>query len=132
MFNNTGGVVNALRVNIVPGIDPHVANPGPDMWFNPTAFDQPADFSLGNASRTHPTLRGPIFQNHDLSLTKRFPLRSDSSMEFSAVGLNWLNHANWSDPDVTIGPVSAPNVNAGKIIESRGGRVVQLGLRFIF
>ncbi len=132
MFNNTGGVVTALNVNVVPGVDPHVANPGPDMWFNPAAFDQPADFTVGNASRTHPSLRGPIFQNHDLSLTKRFPLRADRSMEFSAVGLNWLNHANWSDPDTTIGPASSPNVNAGKIIGSRGGRVVQLGLRLTF
>jgi hypothetical protein len=31
-----------------------------------------------------------------------------------------------------IGPATAPNVNAGKIIGSRGGRVIQLGLRFSF
>jgi hypothetical protein len=29
------------------------------MWFNPAAFVQPADFAMGNASRTHPYLRGP-------------------------------------------------------------------------
>jgi hypothetical protein len=31
-----------------------------------------------------------------------------------------------------IGPASAPNVNAGKIIGSKGGRVIQLGLRLSF
>ena len=31
-----------------------------------------------------------------------------------------------------IGPASAPNVDAGKIIGSRGGRVIQFGLRFSF
>ncbi len=131
-FNNTGGVVTALNVNVVPGIDPRVPNPSPDQWFNPAAFDQPADFTIGNASRTSPVLRGPISQNQDLSLIKRFALAPDRSVEFSAVGLNFLNHANWTEPDTTIGPASAPNLNAGKIIGSRGGRVVQLGIRISF
>jgi hypothetical protein len=131
-FNNTGGVVQALHVNVVPGVDAEVADPGPDLWFNPAAFDQPPDFTIGDAARTHPTLRGPITQNHDLSLTKRFDLAADRAIEFSAVGLNFLNHANWTDPDVVIGPSSAPNVNAGKIIGSKGGRVIQLGLRLTF
>ncbi len=132
MFNNTGGVIPSLRVNLVPGVDPHVENPGPELWFNPAAFDQPPDFTLGNASRTHPSLRGPISQNHDLSLAKRLPLAPDRAVEFSAVGMNFLNHANWNDPDPVIGPADAPNVNAGKIIGSRGGRVIQLGLRLTF
>jgi hypothetical protein len=102
------------------------------MWFNPAAFDQPADFTVGTASRTHPTLRGPRSQNHDLSLTKRFTLPENRSMEFTAVGLNVFNHANWNNPDVVIGPRSSPNVNAAKIIGSWGGRVIQLGLRFGF
>jgi hypothetical protein len=131
-FNNTGGVVRALRVNVVPGVDPHVSEPGPELWFNPAAFDQPPDFTIGNASRTHPTLRSPLSQNHDLALNKRFVLAADRTLEFSAVGLNFLNHANWNDPDEEIGPTTAPNVNAGKIIGSRGGRVVQLGLRLTF
>jgi hypothetical protein len=131
-FNNTGGVVPSLRVNVVPGVDPAVEDPGPEAWFNPAAFAQPADFTIGNASRTHPTLRGPDYQNHDLSITKRFALSGDETVEFTAVGLNFLNHANWNYPDTTIGPESAPNLNAGKIIGSSGGRVVQLGLTFSF
>ncbi len=131
-FNNTGGVVDALNVNVVPGVDPRVPEPGPELWFNPAAFAQPPDFTLGNASRTHPSLSSPSSQNHDLSLTKRFALAADRTLEFSAVGLNFLNHANWNEPDVIIGPASAPNVNAGRIIGSHGGRVVQLGVRFSF
>jgi hypothetical protein len=131
-FNNTGGVVDALTVNVVPGVDPFVPNQGPSQWFNPAAFSHPADFTIGNASRTHPQLRNPGNQNHDLSVNKRFPVSSDRSVEFSMVGLNFINHANWADPDNVIGPASAPNVNAGRIIESRGGRVIQVGLRFSF
>jgi hypothetical protein len=130
-FNNTGGVISALRVDVVPGVDPRVADPSPDRWFNPAAFDQPADFTAGTASRTS-SLRGPRSQKQDLSLNKRFTLAPDRAVEFSAVGLNFLNHANWTEPDTTIGPASAPNVNAGKIIGSRGGRVIQIGLRYSF
>ena len=131
-FNNTGGVIDALNVNVVPGVDPRVPNPGPDMWFNPAAFVQPPDFTAGNGSRTHPYLLQPGSQNHDLSLTKRFTMNADRTVELSAAAFNVINHANWTDPDMVIGPASAPNVNAGKIIGSRGGRVIQLGFRYSF
>lgn len=131
-FNNTGGVVDALNVNVVPGVDPHVSNPGPELWFNPAAFTQPADFTIGDASRTHSSLRMPGNQNHDLSVNKRVALGPEQSLELSLVGLNFINHANWNDPDTMIGPASAPNVNAGRIIGSRGGRVMQIGMRFSF
>lgn len=131
-FNNTGGVVDALHVNLVPGVSPQVENQSPDLWFNPAAFAQPADFAIGDAARTHPQLRNPVNQNHDLSVNKRVSLTAEKSMEFSMVGLNFINHANWNNPDTMIGPASAPNVNAGRIIGSTGGRVIQLGLRFSF
>jgi hypothetical protein len=131
-FNNTGGVIQTLNVDVVPGVDPAVPNPGPELWFNPAAFAQPDDFTPGTASRTHPSLRTPVFQNHDLSLNKRFALDADRTVELSAVGFNFINHANWNDPDTVIGPASAPNANAGRIIGSVGGRVLQLGLRYSF
>lgn len=131
-FNNTGGVVDALNVNTVPGVDPHSPKQGPEMWFNPEAFAQPADFTIGDVSRTHPQLRMPNNQNHDLSLNKRVAVSAERSVEFSMVGLNFVNHAVWTDPDTIIGPASSPNVNAGKIIGSRGGRIIQLGLKFSF
>lgn len=131
-YNKTASVVQGLRVNLVPGVDPSISNPSAEMWFNPAAFDQPDDFTLGDGPRTHPHLRGPRYQNHDISITKRFPISADRLIEFSAVGLNFVNHANWTEPDMVIGPLSAPNVNAGKIIGSRGGRIVQLGVRVSF
>ena len=131
-FNNTGGVVAALHVNAVPGADPSVPNPGPDQWFNAAAFDQPADFTIGDVSRTHPTLRGPSAQNFDISINKRVAIDVDRVVEVSAAAFNFTNHGDWNDPDVTIGSAASPNVNAGKIIGSHGGRVIQLGVRFSF
>jgi hypothetical protein len=131
-FNNTGSVLSTLYVNVVPGVDAHVANPGPSRWFNPAAFDQPPDFTLGDGLRTLPDLLGPGFNSMDLSVNKRLPLGSDRALEFNATAFNLLNHANWNYPDPYIGPVSAPNVDAGKIIGAHGGRVIQLGLKFSF
>ena len=131
-FNNTGGVLPTLNVNLVPGVDPRVAHPGPSLWYNPAAFDQPADFTPGNGPRTEPDLLGPGYNSMDLSVTKRMPMGGDRALEFSATAINMLNHANWNYPDPNIGPASAPNVDAGKIIGSHGGRVVQIGLKFSF
>lgn len=131
-YNNTGNVVSALYVNTAPGVDPQVADPGPELWFNPDAFLNPTDFSIGDVSRSHPQLRNPSRQNHDLSVTKRFTLASDRALEFVGTAFNFINHADWNTPDAEIGTLDAPNVNAGKIIGSRGGRVIQLGLVFSF
>ncbi|MBK5290956.1 MAG: hypothetical protein JJE04_04575, partial [Acidobacteriia bacterium] len=131
-FNNTGGVVDALHVDPVPAVDPQVPNPGPELWFNPAAFSHPDDFAIGASSRTHPFLRSPGNQNHDLSINKRIAIAQDRSVEFSAAGFNFINHAVWNDADVVIGTANAPNVNAGRIIGSRGSRVIQVGLRVSF
>ncbi|MGH9755929.1 MAG: hypothetical protein ACREA2_24370, partial [Blastocatellia bacterium] len=132
LFNRAGGIVSNPRVNVVPGVDPEAEEQSPHRWFNPAAFAQPDDFTLGDAPRTHPNLRGPGDQFHHLSLTKRIELSPDTSMEFGAEAFNFLNHANLNDPDTRIGPDSSPNLNAGKIIGSTGGRVMQLGLRVLF
>ncbi len=132
LFNNTGGMIPYLRVDAVPGEDPHLEKPGPEAWFNPEAFVDPADFALGNVRRTHPTLRNPNYSNHDISITKRLVLSREQSVEFLVQSFNFINQGNWNDPDNEIGPANARNANAGKIIGSRGGRVLQLGLRYHF
>ncbi|MGO8792451.1 MAG: hypothetical protein ACLQVL_34400 [Terriglobia bacterium] len=131
-FNNTGDVLSTLNVNLVPGVSPHVSSPGPAEWFNPAAFDQPADFTAGDASRTISGLLGPGYNSMDVSLGKRLPVGGERAVEFNATALNVLNHANWNYPDTMIGSVSEPNVDAGRIIGSHGGRVIQLGLKFSF
>ena len=92
-----------------------MSGPGPSGWFNPAAFDQPPDFTIGNISRTHPNLRNPGSQNFDLSMTKRLTLAAERTLELSLAAFNFVNHANWNDPDNVIGPKSAPNVNAGNL-----------------
>jgi hypothetical protein len=130
-FNNTGGVVQFLRASEVPGVDPRVQNQGPSLWFNPKAFVQPENFQLGTSKRTYGSILAPSFRNSDINLNKRIAF-GNRTLEFSASAFNFDNHANWNGPDNRIGPASAPNVNAGKIIGSFGGRIIQLGLRLNF
>jgi hypothetical protein len=68
----------------------------------------------------------------DLSVNKRLPVGGERTVELSASAFDFLNHANWNYPDTGIGPESAPNVNAGRIIGSHGGRVIQLGVKLSF
>jgi hypothetical protein len=131
-FNNTGGVISALNVNVVPGVDPHVSDQSPSQWFNPAAFDQPADFTFGDASRTLSELSNPAVHSFDVNISKRVPVSAETTLEFNAAAFDVLNHADWNPPDTTIGPASAPNLGAGRIIGSHGGRVIQLGARFTF
>ncbi len=131
-FNNTGDILSTLNVNAVPSVNAQVANPGPAEWYNPSAFDQPADFTSGNASRTISGLLGPGYNTMDVSLGKRLPIGGERAFEFNVLALDVTNHANWNYPDTMIGPTSAPNVDAGRIIGSHGGRVIQLGLKFSF
>ena len=131
-FNNTGTVIPYLRVNAVEGVDPHLDSPTPGAWFNSLAFSHPEDFTIGDVPRTHPTLSNPSWQNHDVAITKRLPLSAEKSLELLFQGFNFVNGANWNDPDAEIGPDNARNVNAGRIIGSRGGRVLQLGMRYNF
>ncbi|MBL8203384.1 MAG: hypothetical protein JNM09_04085 [Blastocatellia bacterium] len=132
LFNRTGTLIPNLHVNVVPGVNPNVENPSPQAWFNPAAFAQPDDFTIGNASYAHPTLREPGTQFHHLSMTKRFELSGDKTLEWVAEAFNFPNHANLNDPDTRIGTPASPNLNAGKIIGSTGGRVMQLGVRILF
>ena len=117
---------------MVPGVSPQVTDPGPSGWLNPAAFEQPPDFTRGDAPRTMADLVSPGYNSMDLSLGKRLPLSGDRALVFNATAFDVLNHANWNYPDTTIGPESAPNLNAGKIIGSHGGRVIQLGLNLSF
>jgi hypothetical protein len=131
-FNNTGGVAYGLQVNAMPGVTAAAPTQGPAEWYSAAAFVQPPDFTLGNVSRTIGSILNPSFQNYDLNLEKRVALDNSRTLEFNVLMLNALNHGNWNNPDNVIGPASAPNTDAGHIIESTGGRVVQLGVRVTF
>ena len=131
-YNNTGGIIPGLTVDTVPAISPVAPNRNPNQWFNPAAFIQPADFTLGDASRTAGGVLGPGVHNFDATIVKRIETGKDSTVEFTTTAFNIFNHGDWNMPDTAIGSQAAPNTDAGHIIGSHGGRVIQLGLTFNF
>ena len=70
--------------------------------FNPTAFKDPAPFTLGNAARTYGELRGFPYYNEDLSLTKIFKLGESKRLELRADAFNLLNRSVFNNPSTNV------------------------------
>jgi hypothetical protein len=71
----------------------------------------------------------PGFQNWNLSLQKKFTLTQTTGFEFKADSYNFINHPNWSGPNL--------NPTSGQFGQVTGKstsnpRNIQVGLRFLF
>ena len=125
--NNSGLLGSNQRPNVVSGIDPNTAGSTEDrlaQWINPAAFSAAPAFTLGNAPRTSPDLRGPGQKNTDISLqkTQRF---GGKTISVRADVLNLFDNPLFSGPITTFG-----TANFG-LIDTVGGfaRSVQLQAR---
>ena len=95
------------------------------LWFNTAAFTLPTAGTFGNAGID--ILRGPMFQNWDISLFKHFRIVEKLTSEVRLELFNFLNHGNLDNPSTN------PRSGAfGMIVSKTGTRQVQLGLKFIF
>jgi hypothetical protein len=152
LSNSDGGgtVFNSARPNVVgnPNGKPCLAG----TLFNTCAFEtNTVAGSSGNASRN--IIRGPGFQNWDLSIFKTFPIREQMGLEFRAEFFNVWNHYNplFSNPNnieeniatehgQDVGPGDSgcsngnPNSNCafGFAQSARDPRLVQFALKFTF
>ena len=152
LSNSDGGgtVFNAARPNVVgnPNAKPCLAR----TLFNTCAFEtNQVAGSSGNAGRN--IIRGPGFQNWDLSFFKTFPIREQMGLEFRAEFFNVWNHFNplFSNPnniEENIATEHGQNVGAGDSGCSNGNpnsncafgfaqsardpRLVQFALKFTF
>jgi hypothetical protein len=97
------------RPNIIG--DPSVDNPSVSQWFNPAAYQPPADVTgtFGNVGRD--TLRGPGQFNIDMSLIKttRF---NRFNLELRVEAFNILNHPQFSNPNGTIGNAAVATIGS--------------------
>jgi len=87
-----------------------VTVPGTRQWLNPNAFvsvvdpttgactggDSPADCQFGDTGRN--TVRGPHFTDSDIYLSRRFPMREQTSLRFDVQMFNAFNHPNFALP----------------------------------
>lgn len=100
-----------------------------DQWFNTSCFvvrplaqtgDRP-----GNAGRN--TIRGPGFAETDLSLFKNVDFGRGQRIQLRVEAFNLLNQAHFNNPSGAIG-----TANFGKITSAQDGRVMQLGIKYLF
>src|SRR5207244_4391858 len=139
-FTITNGNVDANldgntndRAQLVAGIDPHLDNPTPALWFNPAAFVQnkavvgaPVD---ANSPRN--LLDGPGFRVVDLALSRDFSLPGKTRLTFRAEGTNVLNIVNYGQPGNSV-PSGATSSTFGVIRSANTMRRLQLGVSLTF
>jgi hypothetical protein len=152
LSNSDGGgdVASSARPNRIG--DPNAQPCIPGTLFNTCAFATNTVLgTFGNAGRN--IIRGPGFQNWDLSLFKTFPLNERERFEFRAEFFNVWNHLNpelfpskflFDNPSTDHGldlppglsgcPVDNRNSNCswGFPQSARDPRFIQLALKFYF
>jgi hypothetical protein len=108
----------------------------PGTAFNTCAFmTNDIPFTFGNSGRNN--VRGPGFQNWDLSIFKMFPISEHKRFEFRAEFFNIWNHVNpLFEPVGVIGeepqPLELGTPQFGQFQGARDPRFIQFALKFYF
>ena len=89
---NTSG----QRPNLVPGVPIYPANQTISHWFNPAAFQAPANGTWGNLGRN--IANGPGYYEIDSSLQKKFAVTERIALNFRAAAFNLFNHPIYRTP----------------------------------
>src|SRR5262249_29672784 len=112
------------------GISPNLANPTPNLWFNPAGFTNRYDFTpgvgpyrVGNSGRNN--VIGPGIVKMDASVAKLFRITEKSNLEFRAEFFNLANHPIFGQPGATVGSPTI-GVISGTRLDSRQ---IQFGLK---
>jgi len=124
-INIISGVDNSLsgvggdQADYVSGINPaRPAGSPKTVWFNKAAFQKNAVGTFGNVPRN--TLRGPSYNDLDMSLFKDILPERRVHGQFQAEVFNSLNHTNLGNPVAsvssgTFGQVTATNTSSGTV-----------------
>jgi hypothetical protein len=112
-------------------------NTGPESsWINqyfanPSAFQLPPAYTLGDAPRTLSSIRSPFFWTANLSIAKDFALSSkyeSMQLELRLDAANAFNHPVFGTPNTTVGDPSFGVISYTAV----GPRQGQLSLKFMF
>lgn len=116
--------------NIKPGVALKLDNPTADRWFNTDAFEQPANFTYGNAPRFVDEIRYSHVNNWDLALAKNFRPWERMRIQFRAEMFNAFNRVQFGRANTTFG-----NTAFGRVTGTAPGstpRTIQMALRVEF
>ena len=100
-----------------------------DQWFDTSCFARRSGPATGdrpgNAGRN--TIRGPGFAATDLSLFKNVDFAHAQRIQIRIEAFNLFNQTHFNQPSGVIG-----TANFGKITSAQDGRVMQLGIKYLF
>ena len=116
--------VGLNRANLVSGQRPN----GPRttaQWFNTAAFVAPGPGIYGTTPRN--LLRGPSFNNWDMSLAKSIALSERMRFQIRIDSFNTFNHPHFNAPDSFV-----TDKGYGTINGAGPARILQLGAKFQF
>jgi hypothetical protein len=107
----------------------------PGRWFNTAAFQAPSAMTpgiFGNSGRN--ILRGPGFQNWDVTLLKTFIVQEKMRLQFRAESFNVLNHANFTSINTTVAfnAAGVASNGFGGVNGAGPGRVMEFALKLLF
>ncbi|MEO8131029.1 MAG: TonB-dependent receptor, partial [Bryobacteraceae bacterium] len=97
-----------------------------DRWYNVSCFSTTTPGTFGNSGRN--IIEIPGLNNLDTALVKDTPIRESISLQFRAEFFNFLNHAQFNQPDLSIDN----GATTGQIRSARDARISQLALKLIF
>ncbi len=140
------------RANRVAGVALYPANKTRAQWFNPTAFSAPLCYNANGTgacsslySATGPTtydtygnsgydmLRGPAFQDWDMSLQKNITFRERYKVQLRADSFNVFNHPNFATPNSAITNTSTVGTITGiASTPTYEQRTVEFAAKFVF
>jgi hypothetical protein len=117
--------------------DPNLASGSrtPARWFNTRAFLPASQMTVGKFGTSgRNILRGPGFQNWDISLVKNFVLREKVNLQFRAESFNTFNHTNFTGLNTTVNFDASgnPTNGFGSVNASGPGRSLEFGLKLRF
>lgn len=122
------GAVHVLnkRMAAVPG-----SQPGYIQWIDPSNVSPAAANTFGTCSVGN--VRGPGYENVDLSLHKDFEFTETKRLEFRWEALNAFNHPVWTfNGGPANGSFDPGQSNFGRILGSQSERIMQLAMKFYF
>jgi hypothetical protein len=124
--SNTGRASLGFGANDRPNQvgDPTVPDPGPEGWFNTSAFVLPPGGTFGDVGRN--TLDGPGFKNVNVALTRKVAL-TRGALQLRLEVFNLFNWTNFDQPDNFM---FSPTF--GQILSAGAPRRFQLGIKYLY
>jgi hypothetical protein len=110
------------------GVNARIDNRSIDRWYDTTQFTVAKDYTFGNLSRTHSTLRRDWTRNLDFSMFKNLWLKERFNFQFRAEAFNLTNTPLFGSPNNNVESGAFGTITA----QDNPARQVQLGLKVLF